>query len=374
MVATVIPDGLLPRTVPFTGSREDPIQFSLWLRRLKDVMRMRSTTWTTQPKAYFLTGYLDGVAREKLEELTDERDDHVVVVEHLKRTFEGPPRYTARQALASCQQQISESASTFANCYFWCGPLWLTPPRPPLLRQARQPNYVRASGSESADGEAATQGSSSGRLMRPSLGPRTVEQTGKNPIRSRSPVKCFDCGEVGHLSRQCPSPRNSQGDTGKPTARSSPRGHGFSRLPRNYASPSRYDRDRELPQAREQVNALSISLQENKSALEKTDARVTALVRRNEELARSTYGHVPSSSFSLPMPQVNLLLPLSILLCASFSEALTTPAWLCPHSPTDALARIPTHYNCSQVILPSDGPPRPFLPIFTVLIRNGAIR
>nr|CDJ86555.1 Retrotransposon gag protein domain containing protein [Haemonchus contortus] len=117
LVATVSPDGPLPRIIPFSGSGEDPLQFSLWLRRLEDVMRMRSTTWTTQQKAYFLTGFLDGVAREKVEELPDdEREDYAQVVAHLKKSFEGPQhRYMARQALSSCQQQTGESASTFAN-------------------------------------------------------------------------------------------------------------------------------------------------------------------------------------------------------------------------------------------------------------------
>ncbi|XGW33928.1 hypothetical protein V3C99_018001 [Haemonchus contortus] len=115
--ATLTPEGPIPRIVPFTATGDDPMQFSLWLCRLEDVMRMKSTAWTSQQKAYFLIGNLDGVAREKVEELSEEeRDDCGTLVAHLKRSFEGPQhRNLARQSLASCQQQVGESTSTFAN-------------------------------------------------------------------------------------------------------------------------------------------------------------------------------------------------------------------------------------------------------------------
>nr|CDJ83919.1 C. briggsae CBR-DCT-10 protein [Haemonchus contortus] len=93
------------------------MQFSLWLRRLEDVMRMKSTAWTNKQKAFFLIGHLDGIAREKIEELSnEEREDYSNVVAHLKQSFEGPQyRYMARQSLASCRQQVGESAAIFAN-------------------------------------------------------------------------------------------------------------------------------------------------------------------------------------------------------------------------------------------------------------------
>uniref|UniRef100_A0A7I4YJI5 Gag protein n=1 Tax=Haemonchus contortus TaxID=6289 RepID=A0A7I4YJI5_HAECO len=91
MVATLPPEGPIPRVVPFTATGDDPMQFSLWLRRLEDVMKMKSTTWTSQQKAYFLIGNLDGTAREKVEELSEEeRDDYGTLVAHLKRSSEGP--------------------------------------------------------------------------------------------------------------------------------------------------------------------------------------------------------------------------------------------------------------------------------------------
>ncbi|KAL6730192.1 hypothetical protein Aduo_001183 [Ancylostoma duodenale] len=117
LVATCSPDGPIPRITPFVGSGEDATQFSVWLRRLEDIMRMRSATSTSQQKANFLICYLDGVAREKIEELSEqERADYTAIVAHLRKFFEGPQhRYMARQSLSACQQQPGESSATFAN-------------------------------------------------------------------------------------------------------------------------------------------------------------------------------------------------------------------------------------------------------------------
>ncbi|KAL6730190.1 hypothetical protein Aduo_001183 [Ancylostoma duodenale] len=75
---------------------------------------MRSATSTSQQKANFLICYLDGVAREKIEELSEqERADYTAIVAHLRKFFEGPQhRYMARQSLSACQQQPGESSAT----------------------------------------------------------------------------------------------------------------------------------------------------------------------------------------------------------------------------------------------------------------------
>lgn len=87
------------------------------LRRLEDILRMRSVAPTPEQKTNFLIGFLDGVAREKTEEMTmDDRRDYDRVVAHLKGYFEGPQqRYMARQLFASCRQELGESATLFAN-------------------------------------------------------------------------------------------------------------------------------------------------------------------------------------------------------------------------------------------------------------------
>ncbi|KIH51866.1 hypothetical protein ANCDUO_18039 [Ancylostoma duodenale] len=109
VVATLSPDGPVSKIVPFTGSGsgEDANQFSMWLRRLEDVIRMKNSAAFSQVKA-ILIGNLDGVAREKIEELgTEEREDFSTT---------GPQHwYMARQTLSVCQQQTSESSSSFAN-------------------------------------------------------------------------------------------------------------------------------------------------------------------------------------------------------------------------------------------------------------------
>ncbi|EYC25167.1 hypothetical protein Y032_0012g1743 [Ancylostoma ceylanicum] len=52
---------------------------------------MRSATSTSQQKANFLICYLDGVAREKIEELSEQdRSDYNAIVAHMKKFFEGP--------------------------------------------------------------------------------------------------------------------------------------------------------------------------------------------------------------------------------------------------------------------------------------------
>ncbi|KAL6739270.1 hypothetical protein Aduo_012744 [Ancylostoma duodenale] len=116
-VALCSPEGgHSPRITPFSGDGESS-QFSIWLRRLEDILRMRAIAPTSEQKASFLVGYLDGVAREKIEELSlDERKDFDRIVAHLKNYFEGPQqRNMARQLLSSCRQEIGESAPIFAN-------------------------------------------------------------------------------------------------------------------------------------------------------------------------------------------------------------------------------------------------------------------
>ncbi|VDO29282.1 unnamed protein product [Haemonchus placei] len=336
LVATVNPDGPLPRIVPFSGSGEDPLQFSLWLRRLEDIMRMRSTTWTSQQKAFFLTGFLDGLARGKAEELTDdEREEYSSVVAHLKKSFEGPQhRYMARQALSSCQQQTGESASTFANKLLLLvraatygqdpasqkdGVLeeFVARLRPDIRYYVKldNPSTFEQAVAKAQMVEQLLAEATADRLIRPSLPTQAIEvkaaappqQSSRNyerrrspfnrgqahfsqqprgrlptrPVRAEATTNCFNCGGVGLFSRQCPSPRVTRRAPGKSSFRSLSNDGNFSRFsPRDGIPPSRYDRDRELSQARDQIRALSISLQENQSALERSDARVNALVKR----------------------------------------------------------------------------------------------
>uniref|UniRef100_A0A7I5ECR1 Gag protein n=1 Tax=Haemonchus contortus TaxID=6289 RepID=A0A7I5ECR1_HAECO len=87
VLASCFPDGAFPKLQLFTGSIDSP-QFSLWLRRFEDVLRMRGTPLTEEQKANFLIGYLDGAAREKVDELPEiQRKNYNTLVTHLRSFF-----------------------------------------------------------------------------------------------------------------------------------------------------------------------------------------------------------------------------------------------------------------------------------------------
>uniref|UniRef100_A0A7I4YVJ1 Gag-protease polyprotein n=1 Tax=Haemonchus contortus TaxID=6289 RepID=A0A7I4YVJ1_HAECO len=78
-----------PKITPFTGLSEDETQFSIWLRRLDNVIRMRPSELTSEQKANFFTGQLDGVALEKVEEKDEEAlKSFDAVTTHLRNFFE----------------------------------------------------------------------------------------------------------------------------------------------------------------------------------------------------------------------------------------------------------------------------------------------
>uniref|UniRef100_A0A7I4XTN0 Integrase catalytic domain-containing protein n=1 Tax=Haemonchus contortus TaxID=6289 RepID=A0A7I4XTN0_HAECO len=78
---------------------------------------MRGTPLTEEQKANFLIRYLDGAAREKVDELPEiQRENYNTLVTHLRSFFESPQqRHLARQALSTCQQGLSESTTAFAD-------------------------------------------------------------------------------------------------------------------------------------------------------------------------------------------------------------------------------------------------------------------
>ncbi|VDP06348.1 unnamed protein product [Heligmosomoides polygyrus] len=117
VVAACGPENPPPNLQPFSGSEGNQKQFSVWLRRVEDAFRLGRYPATPEHKANFLINYLDGFAREKVEELTqEERRDFNTVVAHLRKFFESPQqRYVARQALSACRQEPGEPSLTFAN-------------------------------------------------------------------------------------------------------------------------------------------------------------------------------------------------------------------------------------------------------------------
>ncbi|CAJ0610562.1 unnamed protein product [Cylicocyclus nassatus] len=113
-ITTPIP---IPSLPSFSGLDEDPTQFSAWLARVEDIFDMLSPPLSSAMKAKLVKGHLQGLAREKLNQLTSEqRDDYDTLVAELRKSFEGPHRRRlARQALAGCRQQPGESCFSFAN-------------------------------------------------------------------------------------------------------------------------------------------------------------------------------------------------------------------------------------------------------------------
>ncbi|KAK6057603.1 zinc knuckle [Cooperia oncophora] len=116
-VAMLQPDAQTPKVIPFSGATDTGVQFSIWLRRLEDIMRMRPVPLTDEQRANFLIGHLDGVAREKVEELDgDSKKSYSTIVSHLTAFFESPQqRYVARQKLSACHQEPGEPCTSFAN-------------------------------------------------------------------------------------------------------------------------------------------------------------------------------------------------------------------------------------------------------------------
>ncbi|KAK6748949.1 hypothetical protein RB195_001519 [Necator americanus] len=170
---------------------------------------------TSQQKTDFLICYLDGVAREKVEELSQQKRCYYnAIVAHLKQAFEDPQhRYISRQALSACQHQTGESSATFANRLLnLLGPdirYYIKLDNPLTFEQA----VAKTQMVEQLLAEATAD-----RLINPVGAARTIEQSAparnqdvfrqhgipdRRPIPSRS--NCFNCGGLGHHARQCPS-------------------------------------------------------------------------------------------------------------------------------------------------------------------------
>ncbi|VDL74986.1 unnamed protein product, partial [Nippostrongylus brasiliensis] len=120
------------------------------------------------------------------------------------------------------------------------------------------------------------------------------------------------------------------------------------------------DRRGDRPSARTSVvNSASVPLRDTQAALDQANARVAALLERNEELSRQAFGPthsvVGSRASSLPINPVFFCM-LSVLLCAPL--VYSQPAWLCPTDPQDPFLQIPLPFNCSQLVPRVTSPPQ----------------
>ncbi|KAK6748951.1 hypothetical protein RB195_001519 [Necator americanus] len=333
---------------------------------------------TSQQKTDFLICYLDGVAREKVEELSQQKRCYYnAIVAHLKQAFEDPQhRYISRQALSACQHQTGESSATFANRLLnLLGPdirYYIKLDNPltfeqavaktqmveQLLAEATADRLINPVGAartievKAVAAEPPWTNFGERRYVRRSLSrtnrPRFFQQSAparnqdvfrqhgipdRRPIPSRS--NCFNCGGLGHHARQCPSLSVQLPASGR--RQSSLRGslafYDCQRLFSSFVNAVYPDSDslsQELSQAREQINALSISLRNSQSACEQSEVRISALMKRNEELASSAFSQPSQSSLRSPhnLPDVRLLLACSLVL----SLCTSTDA-VCVNSP-----------------------------------------
>ncbi|KHJ94973.1 zinc knuckle [Oesophagostomum dentatum] len=216
------------------GSGENSMQFSIWLRRLEDIIRMRGVPMNSEQKANFLIGYLDGVAREKIEELSEtERKNFDTIVNHLRNFFESPQqRYVARQALSACRQEPGESATNFANRLLNLVRAATAGQDPATQKERVLEEFVPRLRSDiryfvkldnpATFEQAVTKAQTVEQLLTEAASERLIHPTGvAQPVaeptqrfsgafegrNSSTELPCFNCGGLGHMARSCPSPR-----------------------------------------------------------------------------------------------------------------------------------------------------------------------
>ncbi|KAI1697556.1 CBR-DCT-10 protein [Ditylenchus destructor] len=100
---------------PFTVEGE--WSFSEWLRRFEDLAEAQNTPWTAAQKLNKLKFFLEGLAREKFEQLsTAEKGDYDLAICRLRSLFENAiSRNIARQGLRNCRQIKGEPVIAFMS-------------------------------------------------------------------------------------------------------------------------------------------------------------------------------------------------------------------------------------------------------------------
>ncbi|KAK6021900.1 hypothetical protein OSTOST_12417 [Ostertagia ostertagi] len=107
---------LTPKPIKcFSGS--DDQDFDSWLRKFEDMVRMVAPPLPDQLRINTLVGFLEGGARDIIDDLSDiDKNSYAKVVDHLRTHFESPQfRSLARQQLSDCKQGPTESAREFAD-------------------------------------------------------------------------------------------------------------------------------------------------------------------------------------------------------------------------------------------------------------------
>ncbi|KHJ94683.1 hypothetical protein OESDEN_05385 [Oesophagostomum dentatum] len=103
--------------LPNSSSGSENQDFESWLRRFGDMIRMINPPISDQLKTNALVGFLDGEARDLIDDMTDsDKNDYYKVVEHLRSHYESKHfRGLARQKLSDCKQNSTESVRDFVE-------------------------------------------------------------------------------------------------------------------------------------------------------------------------------------------------------------------------------------------------------------------
>uniref|UniRef100_A0A183GUL2 Integrase_H2C2 domain-containing protein n=1 Tax=Heligmosomoides polygyrus TaxID=6339 RepID=A0A183GUL2_HELPZ len=107
---------LAPKTLkPFSGA--DGRDFETWFRSFEDAVRMVNPPLPDQLKTNTLVGYLEGEARDLVDDMSEEsKNDFDSIVERIRSHFESPHfRSLASQQLCDCRQSQTEGARAFAE-------------------------------------------------------------------------------------------------------------------------------------------------------------------------------------------------------------------------------------------------------------------
>uniref|UniRef100_A0A0N4W0S0 CCHC-type domain-containing protein n=1 Tax=Haemonchus placei TaxID=6290 RepID=A0A0N4W0S0_HAEPC len=194
---------------------------------------MKSTAWTSKQKAFFLIGHLDGIAREKIEELSSEEHE-----DYSWPTSSSPSKVLSTDTwLANLWRPVDNRSANQQRysptaCCSWLEQLWLV-----MTRLARRNASSRSSRlrpdiryyvkldnpatfekavAKAQMVEQLLAEATADRLIRPSQPAQPIEG-----IRSAGPQQsgilastCFNCGGSGNYSRVCPTPRANRRQPG----------------------------------------------------------------------------------------------------------------------------------------------------------------
>ncbi|KAK6046028.1 hypothetical protein COOONC_16466, partial [Cooperia oncophora] len=150
----------------------------------------------------------------------------------------------------------------------------------------------------------------------------------------------------GHFAGACPSPRRQGSLPSQPVARSP--------FPnRSQPAPARsYNAQAFTVDPLSDVATLSASLRDSQDQLQRSQARVSALLRRNEELTQASLERPvsPPHPTSSVLPDIRALFCVVLCLTVFASPGNAFDAWLCPSDNPATFFFLPDTQNCSEML------------------------